>query len=72
MPGSPVSASTTTAPATTTTPAAVTTTTTAATTTTLEPPPGNNPVCLKRAYFGDPAASPATPTGPSTLSAACW
>ncbi|MFH1329200.1 MAG: M23 family metallopeptidase [Actinomycetota bacterium] len=50
------------APTTTTTtpaPTAATTTTSivAPTTTGVAPPPGKNPVCLKRAHFGDPADS---------------
>ena len=53
-------AATTTATTTTATTNATTSTTVAPTTTvstTIEPPPGKNPVCLKRAHFGDPAKS---------------
>jgi murein DD-endopeptidase MepM/ murein hydrolase activator NlpD len=51
-------ASTTAASSTSTVTVPTTTATTgAATTTTVEPPPGKNPICLKRAHFGDPAES---------------
>jgi murein DD-endopeptidase MepM/ murein hydrolase activator NlpD len=36
----------------------VVSTTGAVTTTSVPPPPGKNPLCLRRAHFGDPAESP--------------